>query len=93
MQCSYKYSLSHTAGGCAHPELKKLVTCRHDEAHTTITNAINKGHGSIFFVVAELSRSGLMHGLKVHHKCMPKWVLHQHIFQLDVMTKLLLRKS
>ena len=73
--CSQPDSGSHILGGCAHPEMKKMVIYRHDEAHRIIINAINKGRKGSCLVIADVGTAATLGNLGVHHKRIPKWVL------------------
>ena len=45
--CGPPDSGSHILGGCLHPEMKKMMIFRHDEAHRMMLKGISKGkHGS-----------------------------------------------
>ena len=54
-------------GGCAHPETKKMVIHRHDEAHGIIINAINKGSKGSFLMIADVATTTASGNLGVLH--------------------------
>ena len=55
--CSQPDSASHILGGCAHvhPEMKKMVIYRHDEAHSIIINTVNKGKKGSCLIIADVA--------------------------------------
>ena len=80
--CGEPDSQSHILGGCAHPEMKKMVIHRHDEAHRIIINAINKGNLGSFAIVADVGTAASLGNLGVHHKRIPEWVLPNSMLAL-----------
>ena len=69
-------------GGCAHPEMKKMVIYRHDEAHRIIINAVNKGKSGSCLIIADVGTAATLGNLGVHHKRIPKWVLPNSMLAL-----------
>jgi len=80
--CGQPDSRSHILGGCAHPEMRKMVIYRHDEAHRIIINAINKGRKGSFLIIADVDTAATLGNLGVHHKRIPKWVLPNNMLAL-----------
>ncbi len=74
--CSQPDSGSHILGGCAHPEMKKMVIYRHDEAHRININAINKGRKGSCLIIADVGTAATLGNLGVHPKRIPKWVMN-----------------
>ena len=66
--CGKPDSQSHILGGCAHPDMKKMVIYRHDEAHRSIINAINKGNLGSFAMVADVDTAASLGNLILHLK-------------------------
>ena len=52
--------------------MRKMVICRHDEAHRIIINAINKGRKGSFLIVADVGTAATLGNLGVHQKRIPK---------------------
>ena len=80
--CNQPDSGSHILGGCAHPEMKKMVIYRHDEAHRIIINAVNKGKKGSCLIIADVGTAATLGNLGVHHKRIPKWVLPNSMLAL-----------
>ena len=80
--CGKPDSQSHILGGCAHPEMKKMVIYRHDEAHRIIINAINKGNLGSFAIVADVGTAASLRNLGVHYKRISEWVLPNSMLAL-----------
>ena len=53
--CNQPDSGSHILGGCAHPEMKKMVIYRHDKAHRIIINAVNKRKKGSCLIIADVA--------------------------------------
>ena len=77
--CGQPDSGSHMLGGCTHPEVKKMVIHRYDEAHRIIINAINKGKKGSSLLIADVGTATTLGNLGVHHKRIPEWVLPNNV--------------
>ncbi len=75
-------SESHILGGGSHPEVKRMIIHRHDEAHRFMINAINKGDHRSFFIVAYVGTKEMLRDLGVHHKQIVKWVLPNNMLAM-----------
>lgn len=53
--CGQPNSWSHILGGCAHPDMRKTLMYRHDEAHRIMVTAVYNGRKATLLIVADLS--------------------------------------
>ena len=73
--CGEHDSWGHIRGRCSHLEMKKMHIHKHNEAASTIINAVNKGNHGSFFIIATYISAVTLADLGVHHKRIPTWVL------------------
>ena len=73
--CGLQDAGGHILGGCTHPEMRKLIIYRHDEAHRVIINAFNKETQGSHLLIADVGTQDVLKELGVHYKRIPKWVL------------------